>query len=136
MEYRGGLEEDYRVRSTDYGKAYRGDWLARVWLARGKVGTWQDRLQSAEYGVQSASRARERQLGWHAVPTLPYAGIGDSYVDWRTDATQVRAVTSPAIFCGARRRRLQGVSRLAPESHPGMQSGAVLKEVAGCEGHP
>jgi hypothetical protein len=38
-----------------------------------EVGAWQDRLQSAEYGVQSASRARERQLGWHAVPTLPEA---------------------------------------------------------------
>jgi hypothetical protein len=38
-----------------------------------EVGAWQDRLQSAEYGVQSAGRARERQLGWHAVPTLPEA---------------------------------------------------------------
>ena len=25
---------------TEYGEANRGDWLARVWLARGKVGAW------------------------------------------------------------------------------------------------
>ena len=73
-EYRNrGQIKDYRLQSTEYG---------------GKVGTWQDRLQSAEFGVQSAGGARERQLGWHAVPTLPDTIRTD--VDWRTDATQSR----------------------------------------------
>jgi hypothetical protein len=50
--------------------------------------------QSTEYGGKvgatplPASRARERQLGWHAVPTLPKAV--STGVDWRTDATQSR----------------------------------------------
>ena len=38
-----------------------------------KVGEWQVRLQSTEYRLRSAGGARERQLGWHAVPTLPEA---------------------------------------------------------------
>ena len=58
-----------------------------------KVGAWQDRLRSTEYGVRSAGGAHERQraptgsdtfrmpnevrphgaLGWYAVPTLPEA---------------------------------------------------------------
>jgi len=29
------------------------------------------RVRSTEYGLRSAGGARERQLGWHAVPTLP-----------------------------------------------------------------
>ena len=62
-----------RVQSTDYG---------------GKGGAGHDRLQSTEYRVRSAGGARERQLGWHAVPTLPEVVRTD--VDRRTDATQSR----------------------------------------------
>ena len=35
-----GGREGTRLRRTDYGEANRGDWLAGVWLARGKVGAW------------------------------------------------------------------------------------------------
>jgi hypothetical protein len=50
----GKVKQDYRVRSTDYG-------------VRGEQAT------SGHDSVAPlpAGGARERQLGWHAVPTLP-----------------------------------------------------------------
>ncbi len=59
------------------------------------------RGQRTEYGLRSAGGARVRQLGWHAVPTLPEAERngepgsrilegGRTDVAWRTDATQSR----------------------------------------------
>ena len=67
----------------------------RAILEASKVGAWLRRALVCIGGQGEAlplpaSVARERQLGWHAVPTLPEAGVGDSHVDWRTDATQSR----------------------------------------------
>ena len=54
---------EYRVRSTDYGGNV-GAWLRRVLVCLGGQG---------EALPLPASVAREIQLGWHAVPTLPDA---------------------------------------------------------------
>ena len=67
----------------------------RAILAASKVGAWLRRALVFIGGQGGAlplpaSRARERQLGRHAVPTLPEAEGGDSNVDRRTDATQSR----------------------------------------------
>jgi hypothetical protein len=85
---RGRRPRDYRVQSTDYGEANKGDWLAGVWLARGKVGAgvcralldYEGEAKPRPYprqcttetlNPQPVSLIPERQLGWHAVPTLP-----------------------------------------------------------------
>ena len=56
---------DYRVRSTDYGRKVGGWFRCVLSLVR------RPRLSLAP----TRERVRERQLGWHAVPTLPEARI-------------------------------------------------------------
>jgi len=84
------VEPDYRVRSTDYGgeesvnaKVQIGAellWKGGKGMTK-KVGTWLCRVLvfiggQGEALSLPASGARERQLGWHAVPTLPEAVEG------------------------------------------------------------
>jgi len=100
MEYRGGAEEDYGVRSTEDREDNKGDWLAGVWsigevkgdsakvqngaelLCKGGKVDAEYRLQSTEDGVRSAGGARVvrsrfgRYLanGRDAVAPLPAGG--------------------------------------------------------------
>ena len=66
-----GLRPVQRLKGEYRNRGQSTEYRVRKRLYRGKVGAWQDRLQSAEYGVQSAGGARERQLGQHAVLPLP-----------------------------------------------------------------
>ena len=78
---------DYRVQSTEYREANRGDWLAGVWLARRKVGTWLRRvlfmirrarsispLPAGGGSVVRSRFGRRSANGRHAVASLPAGG--------------------------------------------------------------
>jgi hypothetical protein len=97
----GKVGSEYRVRITEYGGDNKGDWLAGVWSIGeaeedygGMVGTWQDRVQSAEssteYGGKAGTWQDRVQSTEYRARLKPAKLIRGSDVTGRTDATQSR----------------------------------------------